>query len=83
MTTESTVVISESEMINATRRKPAIVRIVWALALVGITLGSIDGAVSLQLAESAPQQAAAAGMACFYLIGAYTFARAVQELAGR
>ena len=55
-------------------------RVVWVLALIGIVLAAINGFGSLALAESAPQQAAGAAMSCFYLIAAYTFARAVDAL---
>jgi len=56
-----------------------ICRIVWGIALLVIVVTSAESVRSFQLAESAPQQAAAAGWACFQIILPYVIARAIHE----
>jgi hypothetical protein len=55
-------------------------RLVWGVALLFIALAASNGYTTWGLAESAPQQAAAAGMACFQTLVPYVLARAVQEV---
>lgn len=55
-------------------------KIGWVFALLGGALGGATGVVGINEAASAPQQAAAAAMGCFYIIGPYVIARAVDEL---
>jgi hypothetical protein len=55
-------------------------RIVWGVALIGIVLGAVDGYFMIEAAQSGPQQAAGAAMACLYVITPYVFARAFEKL---
>jgi hypothetical protein len=55
-------------------------KVVWVLAFLGMGFETVDGWSMLHEATSAPQQAAAAGMACFYLIAMYVLARAIDEI---
>jgi hypothetical protein len=54
--------------------------IVWGVAFFGILLGVVVGYFGIEAAQSAPQQAAGAAMACFYVIAPYVFARAFERL---
>jgi Na+-driven multidrug efflux pump len=63
---------------DARRQTPLFVKIVWGIALVLIAVLFAFGEFDLTITNGAPQQAAAAAMACFRLIAVYTFARAVQ-----
>lgn len=55
-------------------------KIVWGVALVAMTFLAWTGYVNFELAESAPQQAAAAAWACFQIIVPYVLARAFSEI---
>lgn len=55
-------------------------RIVWGVALFVIGFSLLDYASSISLAQSAPQQAAAAGMTCVWVLGAYVGARGFDEI---
>jgi hypothetical protein len=55
-------------------------KVVWTIAALLIAALAIFGETDLSVAGSAPQQAAAAAMACFRLVAVYTFARAVDAL---
>ena len=55
-------------------------KIVWVLALGLIGLLLVSGETDISSAASAPQQAAAAAMACFRLVAVYAFARGVDAL---
>jgi hypothetical protein len=74
-----TVVIQASPVTVA----QVLTRIAWGAALGVIVLAALAGLVNIQLAASAPQQAAAASMSCFYVIVPYVFARGVQALLDR
>lgn len=55
-------------------------KVAWAIAVFSAIAGSYIGATGIEEANGAPQQAAAAAMGCFYMIGPYIIARAVTEL---
>lgn len=55
-------------------------KVIWLIALLLIGALAVTGEIDLQMAESAPQQAAAAGVSCMRLIAVYTFARAIDGL---
>jgi hypothetical protein len=57
-------------------------RVVWTVALLVAGFNIVDGFFSLQLAESAPQQAAGAAMSMLYIVGAYVIARGIDAIAG-
>lgn len=57
-------------------------RIMWALVALAILVFGIDGYFSFVRAQSAPQEAAAAAMACFSIILPYLLARAVDGVLG-
>lgn len=53
---------------------------VWGIVLLAALFEGVDGFTMIRAAESAPQQAAAAAMACFYVIVMYVVARSVDAL---
>lgn len=55
-------------------------RVVWVVAILAIIGLAIVGEINLSMAESAPQQAAAAAMSCFRLVVVYAFARGVDAI---
>jgi len=55
-------------------------KLIWIGALLGIGAGAAYGLLSFQLADSAPQQAVAAGIGCFGVITPYVVARALDAL---
>ena len=55
-------------------------KLIWIAPLLGAILGGIE-LLALGGAESAPQQAAGAAMACGYAVVPYVLARAIQALA--
>jgi preprotein translocase subunit SecG len=57
-----------------------IVKTMWTLALLMIGGAMLMGYLSLSLAQSAPQQAAAGAMYCFYAITPYMLARGFEAL---
>lgn len=57
----------------------ALARIVWGFALLAELFFAGTGFFNFQLAESAPQQAAAAAWGCFTVITPYVIARAFHE----
>jgi hypothetical protein len=57
-----------------------LIRVGWAVALVVMLLSAYGGYTMIENAESAPQQAAGAAMACFYMIVPYVLARATQAI---
>ena len=62
--------------------RPGFVRIVWLAPMIGAFIAAADLYVGLSASASAPQQAAAAGMALAWVVIPYCFARAVMGLAG-
>ena len=60
------------------RRRAA--RIVWAIALLMIAGATLSGYSSIDSAESAPQQAAAAAMHVFYAVTPYMLARGIDAM---
>ena len=56
------------------------VRFAWIVALVGSALGALTFLLTMSGAESAPQEAAGAGMALALAAVPYCFARALGEL---
>jgi len=55
-------------------------KLVWIVALLAMGAGAAYGFLSFQLADSAPQQGAAAGIGCFSVITPYVVARALDAL---
>jgi hypothetical protein len=55
-------------------------KVSWALALILMGALFYFGEYDLSMASSAPQQAAAAAMACFRLVAVYALARGVDAL---
>jgi sugar phosphate permease len=56
-------------------------RYVWLLPMFGSFIGGIDFLFSTLTADSAPKQAAGAGMALCWVVLPYVFARAVEGIA--
>jgi hypothetical protein len=54
--------------------------IVWSIALIAILGVTGNGWYQLSQAAGAPQQAASAGMSCFYIIAVYATARALDRI---
>jgi hypothetical protein len=77
-TQEHTTVVTPVSAKPFTRR--GIVRFVWLIALMVIGLLAVNGHLTFEAQESAPQQAAAAAWACFQIIVPYLIARAIQEV---
>jgi hypothetical protein len=55
-------------------------KLIWGLALLAMAVVAVDGFFALEMQSSAPQQAAAAGAHCFYMIAVYVGTRAVDQL---
>lgn len=55
-------------------------KLLWSLSLIAMLIFAADGFFSFQIQTGAPQQAAAAGAACFHMITVYVIARALDEL---
>ncbi|MEQ1909227.1 MAG: hypothetical protein ABMA15_10420 [Vicinamibacterales bacterium] len=65
----------------ARRPKPGLFEgICWILVVLGALAAGVQAVDTFLSAESAPQQAAGAGMACMLAIVPYVLARAVSEL---
>ena len=55
-------------------------KLIWGVALVAMGIVGVNGLFTFEMQNSAPQQAAAAGVNCFYLIAVYVGARALDQL---
>ena len=69
----------EAEQVAIRKRRSA-ARVVWAIALLVIAGVALAGFSDFGRAESAPQQAAAAGMNIFYAIIPYMLARGIDAM---
>jgi hypothetical protein len=56
-------------------------KVVWTIALAVMALAAMNGYLTIEIQESAPQQAAAGAISCFYMIAPYVVARAIDHLA--
>ncbi len=52
----------------------------WGFATLAMAFFAVDGYFTIEIQSGAPQQAAAAGMACFKLVTPYVIARALDQL---
>lgn len=52
----------------------------WVLVMVGALIGSLFLMSGLLFSSGAPQEAAAAAMACAFVVIPYCFARAISEI---
>ena len=55
-------------------------KMIWGGALIGMLLVGLNGVFSFEMQSGAPQQAAVAGVNCFYMITIYVIARALDQL---
>ena len=56
-------------------------KLAWIASLLGGMTAAMIGYIALYVAEGAPQQTAAAAIACLVAVAPYVIARSVQELA--
>lgn len=55
-------------------------KLVWSVGLLAMLFFAVDGFFTFEMQSGAPQQAAAAGAACFHMIAVYVIVRAIDQL---
>lgn len=74
--------VSEATVVRRERTllERGLVRLFWGVSMLAAVAACAFGYLSIDAAESAPQQAAGAAMALLIAIGPYIFARSLDEL---
>ncbi len=81
-TTKGDPVSSSDTTAAQTGSKSGVASLFWGITLAGAVVAGVVAVAGFTNAQSAPQEAAAAGMAVAIAVIPYIFARAVQQLSG-